>query len=72
MHGLSYAIMGFVQRDNPDLWDVVRNTGFRKIRYRLFNIIPIIKVEEFADRKNYYLFGKIPLWSVTTERWRKQ
>lgn len=65
------VIQEFAKRDNPELWDFYRLRSFRKIRHRLFNLIPIIKVEEFWDKKKYYLFGKIPLWSVTNERWRK-
>ncbi len=66
------AITSFVQRDNPELWDLIRFECFRKKRFRLFGCIPILKIEEYPDRSDYYLFSKIPLWSITRESWREK
>ncbi len=66
------AITSFVQRDNQELWDLVRFECFRKKRFRLFGCIPILKIEEYPDKAVFYLFSKIPLWSITTEPWRDE
>lgn len=66
------AIQSFVRRNNPDLWDLVRLDLFRKRRILLFKFIPILKIEEYLDRTDIYLFSKIPLLSIKTEAWREE
>lgn len=64
------AIRSSVQREYQELWDRVRFGCFRKKRFRLFGKIPLLKIEEYPDKTTYYLFSKIPLWTITTESWR--
>jgi glycosyltransferase involved in cell wall biosynthesis len=66
------SIQSFVQRENAELWDLVRFQCFRKRSFRLFRFLPILQIEEWSDRTDFYLFGFIPLWSVTTKPWREK
>ncbi|MGN0917649.1 MAG: glycosyltransferase [Oxalobacter sp.] len=66
------AIQSFVQRDNAELWDSVRIQCVRKKRFKLFKFLPILQIEERVDQSDYYLFGIIPLWSITAKPWREK
>lgn len=69
MERATLAIEEFVRRNNPELWDLVRVNAVRKHRFLLFKSLKLIKIVETINRKDFYLFSCIPIFSIQKERW---
>lgn len=72
MTNATFAVLEFARRENPELWDYVRFNLFRKHRVVLFKFLRFIKIEEYSNRMDFYLFSIIPIFSLTTDWWRKK
>ena len=72
MENTGIIIRERTRRENPLLWDWAKLDSMKKYRFKLFNFIPLVKIEETVERMNFYLFGFIPVFSFHKEKWRKK
>ena len=72
MTNATFTVLEFARRNNPELWDYVRFNLLRKRRVVLFKFFRFIKIEEYANRMDFYLFSIIPIFSLTTDWWREK
>lgn len=70
MANATKVIQNFAKRENPEYWDFTLFEIYRKHRFHLFDIIPLLKIEEYFDKKDYYLFGFIKILSYRKEPWK--
>ena len=56
------------RKESPDLWKLVRLNLVKKHRFKLSNVLQLLKIEERADKLFFYLFGFIPVFSIQKGR----
>ena len=72
MENAAIIIRERARRENQLLWDWAKLDFVKKYRFKLFNFVPLVKIEETAERMNFYLFGFIPVFSFHKGKWRKK
>ena len=66
MRDATLAIWAFVKTNNPELYEEFMLKAKHETVYRLFGIIPLIKITKKANRTKFYLFDKLLLANKKT------